>query len=126
MPFEADEPGLGPVADRIADHVAAQLATRPGARCIGPARTRAFQSASLAALAERTGATYLMTGRVGRRRAAASSSLTSLLHNNKEHMAWITKWLTDKVGEFGPSSRTLDGENGGDKILFFLKGGQAP
>ena len=56
-------------------------------------------------------------------RASVSGTLTSLLHNDKAYMAWISEWLMEKISQIGDEIRALN--PAGDKVVFFLKGGRA-
>lgn len=55
-------------------------------------------------------------------RVEASSALTAFLHNDRENMEWLGRWLLEKLAD-------LQGEieaNGlGEDVLFYLKGGRA-
>lgn len=61
-----DDPRLREIAGRVGEEIAAQVATRPGTRSIGPAGTAEFDAASprLQLLAKSLHATYAVTGRV--------------------------------------------------------------
>ena len=68
MPFmtAGEDAGLRDTADRLADEIAAQMVTYPGARAIGRTKTAAFNAAGpdLERLASALHATYAVTGRV--------------------------------------------------------------
>jgi hypothetical protein len=54
-------------------------------------------------------------------RASVSGELTSLLHNNRQYMGWLSVWLQQKLAELGGKLNALGGRN----LIFFLKGGRA-
>jgi hypothetical protein len=56
-------------------------------------------------------------------RAKVSGTLTSLLHNDKAYMSWLSAWLTEKISQIGDEVEKLN--TGGNKVAFFLKGGRA-
>jgi len=55
------------------------------------------------------------------KRTGVSSTLTGLLHNNKE-ADWLFTWLRDKLVQL---AKALKAACGADKAVFFLKGGRA-
>jgi DNA-binding winged helix-turn-helix (wHTH) protein/TolB-like protein len=79
MPFTtaSADPHLRETADRLADEIAAQMVTYPGARAIGRAKTTALNTAGpdLEGLASALHVTYAVTGRV----APAGSALGATL-----------------------------------------------
>jgi hypothetical protein len=58
-------------------------------------------------------------------RVDLSGNLTKLLHNgDPAKMAWLSAWLTEKIGEIGKKIDALN-TPGKRRVIFFLKGGRA-
>lgn len=60
--FEPAAPGPREIADRLADKIAAQIATNPGTRVFSPTRTASMRGAPTAQIANELGAVYVLTG----------------------------------------------------------------